>query len=79
MLCVKRATIELQRSMQGASFTAACFAKSKMLGFGQWWLTRPAVKASAEATSHRFETTKVCFSAKFRVLWLLGARLESWA
>ena len=39
--------------------------QDKMLGFGQWWLTRPAAKASAEATSHRFETTKATSAPSF--------------
>ena len=61
---MREAAIELQRT-HGASFTTGCFAKSKMLGFGHVWLTRPAVKASAEATSHRFETTKAASAPSF--------------
>ena len=45
--------------------------QSKMLGFGQWWLTRPAVKASAEATVIVSKRAS-CFCAKFRVLRLIG-------
>ena len=56
-----------------------CFAKSKMLGCGQLWLTRPAVKASAEATSHRFETSKAASAPQNPTPMLTGLARRSWA
>ena len=79
MLCVKRSSRASAGDARCLFYRRLLCLKAKCWAFGQWWLTRPAVKASAEATSHRFETSKAASAPSFGFCGLLGARLESWA
>ena len=75
MLCVKRSSRASAVDARCLFYRRLLCLKAKCWAFGQWWLTRPAVKASAEATSHRFETTKAASAPSFGFCALIGLAL----